>query len=168
MENIEIWKDVLNYKGHYQVSNLGNIKSLRFGKEKILKINANSEGYYTVNLSEKSISKTFNVHRLIAVHFIINSENLSDVNHKDSDKLNNHHTNLEWTSRRENIVHKFKNKNTSSKYCGVSWCKNGNNWVSEISFNNKRVILGRFDSEIQAYEARVNFEKENGIINKYL
>lgn len=165
---VEIWKYITGYEKLYKVSNLGNIKSLKFKKEKKLKLIKNLSGYYTINLSKESVVKTFNVHRLVAIHFVPNLENLSDVNHIDLDRLNNHYLNLEWTSRRENIVHKFKNKTTSSKYCGVSWYKNCNKWVSEINFNNKKTILGKFDSEIEAYKARVNFEKENGIINKYI
>lgn len=98
----EIWKDIKNYEGHYQVSNLGRVKSIKFGKEIILKQQQCMDGYYYVNLSKNGIAKRYYVHRLVAEAFIDNSDNLPCVNHKDENKQNNVVSNLEWCTHEYN------------------------------------------------------------------
>ena len=98
----EIWKDKKNYEGHYQVSNCGRVKSIKFGKERILKPLTNSSGYLCVNLYKNGIIKTYLVHRLVAEVFLPNPNNYKEVNHKDECKTNNVVTNLEWCDRSYN------------------------------------------------------------------
>ena len=98
----EIWKDKKDYEGHYQVSNWGRIKSIKFGKERILKQNIRC-GYYYVNLYKNNIKKQYPVHRLVAEAFIDNPDNLFQVNHKDENKTNNNVDNLEWCTNEYNI-----------------------------------------------------------------
>jgi hypothetical protein len=88
---------------NYNVSNFGNIKNVVTNK--ILKLSVKG-GYYHVGLVSNKIKKTYKVHRLIALAFIENPENKSDVNHKDKNKLNNHIDNLEWMTRKENNIHR--------------------------------------------------------------
>ena len=57
----EIWKDKKDYEGHYQVSNWGRVKSIKFGKERILKLTKDKDGYFFVNLYKNNKSKTFKV-----------------------------------------------------------------------------------------------------------
>ena len=85
----EIWKDKKGYEGHYQVSNWGRVKSIKFGKEKILKLIKDKDGYLQVTLCKNNIKKVYKVHRLVAEAFIDNTDNLPQVNHKDENKLNN-------------------------------------------------------------------------------
>lgn len=100
----EIWKDILGYEGLYQVSNFGRVKSLKFGKEKILIPGKNKKtGYLQVVLCKENILKTYLVHRLVAEAFIDNPDNLPQVNHKDENKLNNVVSNLEWCDAKYNI-----------------------------------------------------------------
>jgi hypothetical protein len=101
----EIWKDVLGYEGIYQVSNLGNVKSLKFNKQKILSKCLNPNGYYTVTLSKKGQTKNMLVHRLVCISFIENEDNKPQVNHIDYDKKNNNVDNLEWVTQEENNNH---------------------------------------------------------------
>ena len=100
-DRIEIWKDYKDYEGLYQVSNLSRVKSIKFGKERILKQNIRG-GYYYVCLSKNGIVKKYQVHRLVAEAFIDNPDNLPQVNHKDEDKTNNNVDNLEWCDAKYN------------------------------------------------------------------
>jgi hypothetical protein len=96
---IEIWKDIPNYEGLYQASNLGNIKSLNYNhtkKEKILKTRLDTRGYEIIELRNKGKRGFHRVHRLVAQAFIPNPDNYPQINHKDENKLNNCVDNLEW------------------------------------------------------------------------
>jgi hypothetical protein len=101
MEDTEVWKDISNYD-KYEVSSFGNVRNKNTGR--ILK-SANNGGYLCVGLSNK-ITKTFPVHRLVALAFIENLENKLHVNHKDKNSLNNKLSNLEWNTAKENNKHK--------------------------------------------------------------
>ena len=112
----EIWKDIKGYEGLYQVSNLGRVKSLdkiivtidrknRCQKGKILKLQISKYGYNVITLWNNNISKQFKVHRLVAIAFIPNPNNLPQINHIDEDKLNNKIDNLEWCTALENNHH---------------------------------------------------------------
>jgi hypothetical protein len=100
----EIWKPINNYP-NYNVSNLGNIKNIKTNK--LLKILC-KDGYNNISLKHNELKKSFKIHRLVALAFIENPENKSDVNHKDKNKLNNHVSNLEWMTRKENNIHRCK------------------------------------------------------------
>lgn len=107
----EIWKPIQNYDGIYEVSNLGNIKSLNYrksGKESILKQGIIRNGYKDVALWNHGIVKYPMVHRIVAIAFIPNPNNLPQVNHKDGNKSNNHVGNLEWCTSSENHRHALK------------------------------------------------------------
>ena len=85
---IEIWKNIKKFED-YQVSNLGKVKSLKFGKEKIMSQKIDRKGYLCVNLCKNGKHKKFSVHRLVAEAFIPNPNNYPQVNHKDENKQNN-------------------------------------------------------------------------------
>ena len=99
----EVWKDINGYKELYQVSNWGRVKSLKFGKERILKPGINGKGYFQVQLWKNNNSKNYVVHRLVAQAFIPNPDNLPCINHRDECKTNNNVENLEWCSYQYNI-----------------------------------------------------------------
>ena len=109
---IERWKDIKGYEGKYQVSNLGNVKSLLDKslkkREKILKPSLTHKGYLRVYLSKESKKSTRLIHRLVAEAFIPNLENKETVNHIDGNKTNNRIDNLEWLSNIENQRHAWK------------------------------------------------------------
>jgi hypothetical protein len=117
----EIWRDIQGYEGFYQVSNMGNVKSVerlvkhflygeRFACSQILKPAKNNRGYLCVSLWKdgKGVSKT--VHRLVLNTFIPNINNKPEINHLDGNKENNVITNLEWSSISENRKHAYNNK----------------------------------------------------------
>ena len=111
---MELWKDIPNYEGFYQASDLGRIKSLDhvrkngtneyIQKGKILKFNKNNSGYYQVRLSKNGVAKTYRVNRLIALTFIENPLNKETVNHINGNKLDNRVKNLEWATEREQAI----------------------------------------------------------------
>ena len=106
----EIWKDIKGYEGLYQISNLGQVKSLArpinnfnqcCGKDKILK-GGIKRGYRQVILLKDKKRKYASVHRLVAEAFLPNPRNLPIINHKDENKLNNKVDNLEWCTVKYN------------------------------------------------------------------
>lgn len=108
----EIWKNIAGYTNYYQISDLGNVKSLSRKdsirhnlKEKVLKFGLGRSGYYSVNLCKNSNVKQFQVHRLVAQTFILNPDNKPEVNHKNGVKINNRVENLEWVTSKENSKH---------------------------------------------------------------
>lgn len=92
----EIWKDIKGYEGLYQVSNWGRVKSLKYGKERILKPQKDRGGYLRIGLYKDRKFKLTKIHRLVAEAFLENPDNLPEVNHRDENKKNNRVENLEW------------------------------------------------------------------------
>jgi len=112
----EMWKDVISYEGLYEVSSFGRVKSIRRRSlkdgrqvhERILKPGAGNRNYKVVCLSKNGISRTITIHRLVATSFIPDKEIETQVNHKDGNKFNNYLENLEWCTRKENMIHAKK------------------------------------------------------------
>ena len=113
----ELFKDITGYEGSYQVSNLGNVKTLEreifsnskliyIQKEKILKHYKTKEGYLSVILYKNSKQKHFLIHRLVAECFLLNKNQC--VNHIDGNKMNNKISNLEWVTNSQNHIHAYE------------------------------------------------------------
>ena len=107
---METWKSIAGYEGIYEVSDLGRIKSLKHGNERILKPGKQTCGYLQVCLRKDGHTKRLFVHRLVADAFIQNPNNLETVNHKDEVKTNNVASNLEWMSQKDNLNYGTHNK----------------------------------------------------------
>ena len=112
---IEEWRSVAGYEGIYEVSNLGNVRSLdRLNgrgfriKGQNMKPVTNQKGYLRVGLSLNNVQSLKSIHRLVAQAFIPNPDNKPQVNHIDENKQNNHVDNLEWVTNRENALHGTK------------------------------------------------------------
>jgi hypothetical protein len=124
---MEEWRTIGDFP-IYNVSNYGNVKNTV--TEKLLK-NSIKAGYYHVSLINENHKKTLKVHRLVALAFIDNPENKSDVNHKDKNKLNNNLINLEWLTHQENCIHRCE---------GVKIDCNKNKEVLRINPHTNEVI----------------------------
>lgn len=156
MSNKEIFKDVPNYNNIYQVSNLGNVKSLKFGKEKFLKQSKRTNYMYVVLYKNNKI-KTFDIHQLVAMAFLDHIPNRKEfvVDHINNNKLDNRLENLQIISQRQNMTKDLKIG--TSKFVGVYFNKKENKYMSRIYINGKRKYLGLFISE---YEASKAYQKE--------
>ena len=172
-----IWYPVKGYEGLYEITKCGKVKALaktRIGiykrnyKEKNMSIIKIGDGYFSVTLHKDGIKKKWHLHRLVAFSFLEKIEGKEYVNHKDKDKKNNHVDNLEWVSSIENNCHMQKSRNNSSKYAGVYLYLDRKRYRAQINHNGKRIYLGIYKTEEEAYAARCNYELQNGIINKYL
>lgn len=113
---IEIWKPVKEFEELYEVSNLGNIRKIgcknQFGKYKLfkeIKPYKNEKGYLRVGLSKNNKRIIKKMHRLVAETFLVNPDNLPEVNHIDGNKQNNRVDNLEWCTHQQNVIHSWKN-----------------------------------------------------------
>jgi hypothetical protein len=111
----EEWHSIKGYKGRYEVSTFGRVKSLSrrmynhngsfISKERILRQNDHYSGYFGVSLSKNDVLKVFLVHILLATALYPNPKRKPQVNHKDTHKKNNRFNNLEWATRSENMQH---------------------------------------------------------------
>lgn len=102
----EAWKDVPDFKGIYQISNFGNLKSFKaLSDGRILKNTNKKNGYFSVVLRHGENVKYTRIHRLVAENFIDIPLNKNQVNHIDGNKQNNHVSNLEWVTASENVNH---------------------------------------------------------------
>lgn len=111
---MEIYRDIEGYSGLYQVSNLGNVKSLdmvvpskngstQIRKGRVLKPSKAHNGYLHIMLCKDGNRYTHTIHRLVAETFLPNPDNLPQVNHRDENKENNTVDNLEYCTAKYNI-----------------------------------------------------------------
>ena len=159
--NLEVWKDVPEFDGYYQVSDLGNVRSLNYGKIRELKprlVGYNGNQYLAVNLSKEGEVKSVKIHKLVALCFLNHTSKGYDglvIDHIDSNKLNNRLDNLKLVTPRFNAS---KDKQgSSSKYTGVTWHKKSKKWQCQIYDNGKLNHLGLFNTEIEASETYNNY-----------
>lgn len=115
----EIWKDIASYEGLYQISNLGNVRSIKYSNKIRLKKPTANKGYMYVMLYKNNEHKTMALHRLVASEFIENKANKPEVNHIDGNRANNVLSNLEWVTRSENNIHSYKKLNRRAPCLGV-------------------------------------------------
>lgn len=167
----EIWKELNGYQGIYEISNLGNIKSLEREylirgkypfklKEKQMKLCPNNKGYYVVTLSKNGTQKVREVHQLVAETFLYHVPCGYElvVDHKNQLRTDNRVENLQIITQRKNADK--KHIKSSSEYVGVSWKSKNKKWTAQITINKKRIYLGLFDTEIEAHNAYQNKLKE--------
>lgn len=113
---MEQWKDIQGYEHEYQISNKGQVRSLKTSI--MLKPMTCTNGYLIACLWKDGKQKKFLIHRLVAIHFLDNPAQLEDVNHKDECKTNNKVENLEWVSHCNNMNYGNVRKKISSSNAG--------------------------------------------------
>lgn len=181
----EIWKGIPEYKGIYQASNLGRIKSLtryvnhsegnkRIIKERILKQVKHGSGYPMLTLSQKGITKHLLVHRLIALAFIPNPENKSCVNHLDGNKDNNLRSNLDWCTYSENEKHSYRVLGKKPNKTGLGKIPGNAKYVAQYNMYGKLLNVFRSSTDaarwVNTSQGRicVNCRKESKFCHGYL
>lgn len=168
-EEREVWKWITGYKGLYKVSSLGNIMTFNGNRGTGKKMKAvgklmslrKSGNYLRVALCNAGVQEIMDVHRIVAINFIKNPNNLREVNHKNKNKLDNRVKNLDWVSSRENKAH-YQNM------IGASYKRSENNWIGNININRKQIYLGRFKTQEEAHISYLFATILYGISNKYL
>ncbi len=149
--------DIPGFEGDYAVTEEGDVYS--FKRNRFLKSHPDSQGYLQVTLHKTdrvsgARGKHISVHRVVALTFIPNPDNLPCVDHIDRNKRNNCVNNLRWVTYKQNHDNKSPRRNSSSKYKGVR--RNGGKWESSISVDGNKTYLGRFASEEDAAVAYNN------------
>jgi hypothetical protein len=171
----EIWKDIIGYDGLYQVSNLGNVRSLNYrskGITKNLKFYL-IDGYPSLSLTKNGKYKTFKIHRLVGVCFVENKFNKSQINHINGVRNDNNFKNLEWVTNKENVIHGYNvlNRQISNE----TRIKISNSKLKKVIDTKNNII---FNSIIEACKytnltlsqlrKRLNGQTKNNTTFKYL
>ena len=160
---MEKWKDIPGYEGLYQVSNLGNVKSLKFGKERILKSIKRKDNYLHVYLYKDGKQKNFLVHRLVAEVFIPKIEGKEFVDHIDGNRSNNVYTNLRYCTNKENCNFELCKKHMSEARKGEKNHMYGK--TGELNHRSKAVLCVELN---RIFGSTMEAERELGINQSHI
>lgn len=138
--DLEAWRPIPGYEGIYEVSSLGRVRSCerdirmkngvpRHIQPKLKQPTLRSDGYLDVQLWSNNEVKSWVVHRLVALAFIPNPDNLPMINHIDCDRTNNCVNNLEWTTASGNLLHAKK----------LGRLPDNRNWLNNIRLMSNEV-----------------------------
>ena len=124
--NDELWADIQGCEG-YKISSYGVVKCFMWDKTngRILKPQKTIGGYYAVKIRDKH----YNIHRLVAIHFLERIDGKDCVDHIDRDKLNNHVSNLRWCDKRDNSLNRGLPKNNKSGHKGIFYRQDRNSYI---------------------------------------
>jgi len=170
----ELWKDIKGYEGYYQISSLGNVRSLdrvvtynngRTAKYKGSMRSPSVSDYRLIALSKDGKVSVKKISRLVAEHFLFKIEGKDIVNHIDGNKKNDCVVNLEWCTLSENSIHAFENNLSSrkNKVSGVFYEQRRDKWAAYLYRNCKNIFIGRFNTQSEAVKAREKYINGKGI-----
>lgn len=158
---MEQWKDIPGYEGKYQVSDLGNVRSLDYkgmGICQLLQLSNQKHGYLVIKLTLNRIRKLFLVHQLVAMTFLGHKPNghKIQIDHIDHNRHNNRLDNLRLVTARENMDNRLLKNKKSNLPKGVTKVSKKTYRVM-ITINGNRKYLGTFNTPEEASTA---YQKE--------
>lgn len=166
LENLphEEWRDVIGYESLYQVSNLGRVKSISYGAEKIRKPVLSSPGYFSMVLYKNNEPKLVRIHILVAVAFIPNPDNKPEVNHRFGNKNDNRVSELEWVTQSENLQHAYNTglKRRGSDHPRAKFTEEQVRYIREVCIPGNR----EFGISALARKFNVNVESISRIYHR--
>lgn len=168
-----LWYKVPNYP--LEITREGQVRNL---KGRVLRVHVDTKGYIQVSyVKQKGCYTTVKLHKILALTFIPNPSNKSQINHIDGDKKNYRLENLEWMTQSENQTHAYRilhnggvkplHGRRSGKFKGCR--KVGSKWVSRIVANHKIIHIGTFNTEAEAaiaYNVAALQYHKNPILNE--
>ena len=128
---------------NYEISNYGHIRNVKTGKIKIPQMRR--DGYKVVLLWKNNKPNCLTIHRLIAIHFLPNSQNYDFIDHIDRKRTNNSLSNLRWCTRTTNNNNMSLRKDNKSGHKYISWVKRDKKWKVKIPTNGKYIHFGHFE-----------------------
>ena len=152
---MEEWRDVVvdreeadTYKGKYQVSNLGRVKSLHRGKEKVLTPTPDKRGYLRIALSKNGKQKIYSVHRLVGLAFLSDTHFYNaEIDHINTIITDNRVENLRWVTRKENNNNELTRKHNSEARKGKYHLDETKQKLSEINKGENHPFYGKHHSD---------------------
>ena len=151
---MEEWKDINGYEGLYQVSSFGRVKSLKFGKEKILKTTTANKGYEQLSLTKNGKCKTYKVHRLVCESFIPNTENKPCIDHINTIRTDNRVDNLRWVTHTENCNNPISKTHYSK--CRKGELNHNSKPIIQFSLNGEFIRKYKFMNEIEFNHSHIS------------
>lgn len=157
---MEKWKEIKGYEGRYEVSSLGNVRSIshfdkngHYYKGRIRKLTRGKQGYMRVRLSLDDSTVTMSVHRLVAAAFIDNPNGYNVVNHLDNNTSNNNFNNLEWVTYKGNMQY-------AAKQGRMHGCTRN---LKKAQESNKIKVIAKKGKFVKRYDSEVEAGKELGV-----
>lgn len=170
---MENWKAIPGTNGKIEVSDMGRVRSLLRGEPYILKATADKKGYLRLRVTINREKFSYKVHREVAKAFILNPNNLPQVNHIDGNKANNAVSNLEWCTNKENAHHALRTglwtqfKGVDIEHLDANKPKRNyhhgkvstNNGAGRYNPNPPKPIIGHHDGENKCFDSIADAER---------